>query len=280
MKSLLHLVLAFLLAGNLTAQTTEIKVEPLKKTVLCKMPLTADDDMPGTRGASIVWNPLQKKYFASMAGNAGYPFAVFDAIGKRISADDLKCEFDVRGLWFNPAKKRVEGNGYNETGWFFYKTDAKGTVTGADTIRTGMVQPGEQSVGTFNPKTNEVLFLYGSLVTRYKYATGEYDESTFFPIHFGRTKKDGASEDEDLTETPEAYNATTLVYTGKAGAEIGFLNVELNRVELYDIKSGFMTQAFALPDGVTAQPSFNFSYTNDMFWFFDMDSRTWIGCKQ
>ena len=60
----------------------------LKKVMELKMPKTADDDMPGTRGASVAWHPLKKQYYASFAGNTEYPHAVSNATGKRLSGDD------------------------------------------------------------------------------------------------------------------------------------------------------------------------------------------------
>ena len=59
------------------------------------MPKTADDDMPGTRGAGVAWHQY-KKYYANFAGNVGYPSAVFNATGKRLSSDDAETMVDTR----------------------------------------------------------------------------------------------------------------------------------------------------------------------------------------
>lgn len=251
----------------------------LKKTVQCQMPLTADDDMPGTRGASITWHPVLKKYYAAMAGNAAYPMAVFDAAGKRVSDENLKTGFDTRGLWYNPEKKQIEGNGYNETGWFYYKTDAKGAITGSDTIATGMWQPDAQKVGAYLPASREVIFISELSIARYKYADRTTDPEKDIHLQLGNTKKDGPVNEDDLAALMENYNNTSVVYTGISGAEIGLLNTYSNKVELYDIKSGFLTQVLDLPDGILGESSFNFAYANGMFWFFNMDERIWYGCK-
>src|SRR5438552_2828335 len=106
----LILALPFLLHAQL--------VKTLTKTIELKMPKTADDDMPGTRGAAVVWHPLQKKYYASFAGNEGYPMAVFDITGKRLSGDEQTCLKDTRGLWYNPKLNKICGNGHSDIGWF------------------------------------------------------------------------------------------------------------------------------------------------------------------
>ena len=49
----------------------------------------------GNNGASVAWHPQQKKYYASFAGNATYPLAVFSENGKRLSANDLAAGFEV-----------------------------------------------------------------------------------------------------------------------------------------------------------------------------------------
>ncbi len=71
-------------------------VRTLKKTIELKMPKTAEDTLCGKRGAAVVWHPLQKKYYAAFAGNAGFPLAVFDVAGKRLSGDKPKSENDLR----------------------------------------------------------------------------------------------------------------------------------------------------------------------------------------
>ena len=93
MKKIILVTLIFLSSANLLQ--AQLK-ESLKKIMELKMPKTVDDSMPGTRGASVVWHPVQKKYYAVFAGNAQFPMAVFDAAGKRISEDDLLAMKDTK----------------------------------------------------------------------------------------------------------------------------------------------------------------------------------------
>ena len=107
---------------------------------------------------------------------------------------------------------------------------------------------------------------------------GEDAEKTIV-LHWGRTKGQGINREAADTEISEDYNASSVIYTGIAGAEIGVLNVAQKQVELYSKASGFLTQKLKMPSDIPAETLFNFAYANGMFWFFDMDKRVWTGCK-
>ena len=273
MKKLI-LFAAIALMSNITtkAQLTQ----GLKKVLELKMPKTVDDDMPGTRGACVVWHPLQKKYYAAMAGNQDYPLAVFDAKGLRLSDDELTARNDTRGLWYNPATKLINGNTYADNGWFSYTLDSKGIPESSKIILEGSNQPGEQCVGSFNPVRKEVMFLKGSSVFLHDVTNGTSDK--WVDINWGRSAKAGKA-DTLTTETPEAYNYTSVIYTGIPGAELGLLNTEKRQVELYNLQTGFLSKEIKLPADVPAEPAFNFAFTNGIYWFFNMETRTWLGYK-
>lgn len=274
MKNLFILFTAILLLNTLViAQPTST----LKKVLELKMPKTAEDDMPGTRGACVVWHPLLKKYYAAMAGNADYPLAIFNATGKRLSSDDLTAKIDLRGLWYNPKKKLILGNGHGDNGWFHYVLDPKGKVLDVVVDIEEMAQPNEQSVGTYHPIRNEVMFLKGNQVSLYSNVGSTNNE---VDLRIGLTKADDIGEDfEQSDETPEDYNSTTVIYTGIKNAELGILNKTDKQIELYSFDNGFLTKKLKLPDDAPAEPSFNFAYTNGIYWLFNMETRTWIGYK-
>lgn len=248
----------------------------LKKVIELQMPKTAEDELCGTRGAGVCWNPVLQKFYASFAGNAGFPLAVFDIRGKRLSADTTTTQIDTRGLWYNPKTKKICGNGYSDKGWFSYKLNAKGFPAGVDIILSGENQPEENSIGTYIPVKDKVAFLNGPNVSLYDVKDGSISESVV--IHWGHTKADGAEEDEFM-ELPEEYNHTSLIYTGTKGAELGFLNVDANVIELYDISSGFLTKKLELPLMTVSEESFNFAYANGIFWLFNITDRKWEGYK-
>lgn len=250
--------------------------QPLTKTLELQMPKTADDDMPGTRGASVTWHPALKKYYASFAGNAAYPMAVFDNKGTRTSSENLSTRIDTRGLWYNPSSKMISGNGYGSKGWFYYTLDNRGNPTDVYISKRKMNQPDSQSVGVYNSTDKQVLFLFRSHVYKYN-SDGQLVDS--LAIHWGRKKADVAAGNEDLSIQPEAYNFSSLVYTGIKEQEIGFLNIENKQIELYDIKTGFLTKTLALPESATAEPVFNFAYANGLYWLFNRGLRKWEGYK-
>lgn len=251
-------------------------VQNLKQAMELPMPKTIDDDMPGTRGASVVWHPVQKKYYAAFAGNIDFPFAIFDAKGERLSDEDMTCLADIRGLWYNPVKKEIAGNGYGEAGWFSYTLEPDGQIDDISNDLEGLHQPSEQSVGVYNTTTKRVLFLSAGKVYGYN-ESGELADSV--AIHWGRTKAMGIDEEAAPGLVPEDYNYLSLVYTGIKGQELGFLNVIAHQVELYDAKTGFLTKKLALPEDAIAETAFNFAYANGMYWLFDIELRKWVGYK-
>ncbi|MES2430382.1 MAG: hypothetical protein V4556_05555 [Bacteroidota bacterium] len=253
----------------------------LKKTLELKMPKTVDDADCGTRGASVTWHPIQKKYYASFAGNMSYPFGVFDVKGKRLSSDDLNAMIDLRGLWYNTSTKKISGNAYDNLGWFSYTLNDKGIVE-KNTIDLEYDYdeynlPEPQNVGAYDTAAKKVVFLYKSGVDYYN-EDGYYAYSTDNkPIHFG--KKTFTTSDVDSTTTPYAYNYTTVIYTGIKKADVGFLNVDNKQIELYDSKTGLLTKILVLPKDAAVEASFNFAYANGIYWLFNIEKRTWIGYK-
>jgi len=273
MKRILLLLTAVLFFSfpDALAQT-----KALKKTIELKMPGADDVDLPGTRGASVAWHPVQKKYYAVFAGNAGFPSAVFDPAGKRLSGNDQAAMIDTRGLWYDPISKKITGNGYDAAGWFNYKLDSKGLVTDIESLIEEMRQPGPQCVGVYNSIDNQVLFLMGSQVFKYSNNGVVIDSVT---IYWGRYKSEGIPETVDKYQSPEDYNNTALVYTRITGKELGFLNANNRTIDLYDIKTGFKTTSLSLPENAPVESSFNFAFANGIYWLFDIENRKWIGYK-
>jgi hypothetical protein len=276
MEKLLFFLL-FFTTTLITVKAQSGSEKPIKKVITLLMPRTVDDDMPGTRGACVVWHPLQKKYYAAMAGNVAYPLGVFDATGKKLSADSLNTNADIRGLWYNPQKKRIEGNSYNDFGWFSYTLNAKGIPVKTDIFLDGMNQPDVQSVGVYSIARQQVLFLYNGNVYFYS-INGDVLDKTL-QIQWERTKSDGPGEEEEETSTPEDYNSTTVVFTGLKGAELGFLNITEMQIELYNIEDGFLSKKLKLPEEASMNAMFNFAYTNGIYWLYNIEERKWSGYK-
>ena len=274
MKKILVLmtVLVFVLSASLQAQN-----RTLKKVMELQMPKTVDDDMPGTRGASVCWNPVTKKYYAVFAGNMGYPLGVFDANGKLLSGEDRTAMVDTRGLWYNPVTKKVSGNGYDVNGWFTYTLNAQGIPTDHKVDFEGQHQPDGQCVGVYDAASKSIMFLLGSQVHFYDAATA--DSNKAMQIHWGRKKEQGPADNEDAYASNEDYNYTSFVYTGIKGAQLGFLNITNKEIELYNYSTGYQQQVLSLPDNAVLEASFNFAFANGIYWLFNIQDRKWVGYK-
>lgn len=225
----------------------------------------------GSNGAAVAFNSVNKKYYAAMAGNTSYPLCVFDEQGTLVSGGQVETLADVRGLWFNTRKAKLQGNAYGENGWFEYTLDASGIPTDHRTIMENASQPDPQSVGTFAAKPNQVLFFDGRDLYFYDVISGEVKES--MALEEMRKKSNLSSFDE------EDYNSSTVFYTGTTGMEIGLVNTATRMVELYSL-SGQLAQQLSVPSGINLYNKFNCSYANGMYWFFDQTSRTWTGYKE
>lgn len=273
MKKYIVFITAILLFSS---HTLPAQTRTLKQVMELKMPKTADDDFCGTRGAGVCWNPITKKYYAAFCGNIAFPMAVFSPEGKRISDDSLSTMEDIRGIWFNPSINRIMANGYNEIGWISYELNNAGIPVSTYYKFTGMNQPNEQSVGSYYSLLKSVAFRDGNQVVLYQ-ATGESAEvKESVLIHWGRKKSDASGEDDG--NAGENYNGN-VVSTNTAGKEFGFLNTVSKQIELYNYKEGYLQSTLKLPDTAPVEQTFNFAYSNGIYWLFDIANRKWIGYK-
>lgn len=95
----------------------------------------------GTNGASVAYNPSTKEYHASFAGNASFPYTIFDTDGNLKTS--RTAEVDIRGLWV--YKKKIMHNPYD-----------------------GPNQPDPNSVGTFSTKNKSILFYHNGKLYYFK----------------------------------------------------------------------------------------------------------------
>ena len=251
----------------------------LKQVMELKMPKNTGDELCGTRGAGVCWNPLTQKYYAAFAGNTGFPMGVFTAAGKIISGDTLATMEDIRGIWYDAAINKIMANGYNDIGWINYELDKAGIPTHYYYKYLGMNQPNEQSVGAYDNKMKRVLFLDGSRVMLYAGNSNMFVAVTdSVQIYWGRKKTEGAGDNEDALEVNQDYNSN-VVATGITNAEFGFLNTANKQIELYSYQGGYLQQVLKLPETAPVEASFNFAFCNGTYWLFDIANRKWIGYK-
>lgn len=276
MKNLLLISCAILFV----AQTGFTQTRTVKKVLELQMPKTKEDKLCGTNGASVCWNPLKKLYYAAFAGNSGFPMAVFNASGKRVSNEDLTTMEDLRGIWYDPTTRKLNANGYNDIGWMEFTLDASGIPTKLETKFSGLNQPTSQSVAAYDSRLKKVFFLDYSRLMLYEDFSGLFtrvDDSVL--IHWGRTQSQGPASYEDEYESNEDYNYTTVIATGIRGSEFGVLNTLDKKIELYDIANGYLKKSFKLPADAPVENAMNFAYANGIYWLFDIKNRKWVGYK-
>ncbi len=233
----------------------------------------------GGNGAGVAWHPIQKKYYAAIAGNTSYSLGVYDVNGKLTSPDKQETLFDVRGIWYNPTTEKLQMNGYKDFGWAEYLLNAQGLPSSVHKLQAGMNQPDLQSAGAYDYKENLVYFLNEvGMVEVFEANTAKYQRQ--FSLKYLIEEGKGSYENDVLNEYTfyDQYN-TTLVYTGLMGAELGVLNIYTDRIELYSLKTGYLKEKLLLPKGTATRNTLNFSFANGTYFLFDQDKRIWRGYK-
>lgn len=260
----------FLLVHAQNKPATAPQGKTLKVMTTLQMP--GETGTNGTRGASVAWNPITRKYYASMAGNSSYPMAVFDPNGKRLSDAELSTDFDTRGLWFDAGTKRICANGYDDNGWIAYVLDTQGIPLETKRVISGKTQPDENAVGAGDGKKS-VFFMHPTF-DDYRFVISEYSlQGSFVKHHYLLLP-------EQLMEYDESsFNMNCILFTGIPGKEFGVIHPEDNQVHLFSKLSGKWIQTLNVPLEVELSEHFNSAYANGYFWFYNEKNRTWYGMK-
>jgi hypothetical protein len=247
-----------------------IKRKSLTSYMNLQMPET-----DGRNGACVAYHQVTKRFYASYGGNEGFPMAVFDIKGSRLSDADLKTSFDTRGLWYNPNTKSICANGYNQNGWIRYKLDYNGMPTDKETLFEGLNQPSEHSVGVYCAYDDKLHFLNEQNIDAYSLTTGQYESQ--IRLYVGVDQ--GQTADESNISLSEDYNKTSIIYTGIMNAQFGLLNITDKQIELYDRNTGYRTQILKLPSDITLYSLMNFCYANGTYFLFNKETNTWMGYR-
>lgn len=247
------------------------------KTVTTRNIMSIKIPEGGANGGAVVYHPKEKLYYAVQTGNKDFPLVIFEEGGNVVSSPEQSALIDVRGLWYNPKSKEIGGNGYKDFGWFTYDLNKKGLVEDINNFKFGRWQPDDHSPGVLNTDDNEVLFLDGMSIIAY--STDGIAKNKTYRMNIGmRSADDGSAM--SLTTFEANYNFRSIIYTGYDGAEIGFLNVTKKQVELYNLKTGYMTRIVKTALSFTPETYFNFSFSNDTYWFFNKSTRYWNGFRE
>jgi hypothetical protein len=229
----------------------------------CDITLTIQGE-DGTNGVAVAYNPSTQLYYTVFAGNAVYPIEVHSSTGTSLSSEEIG--FDVRGMWYNPGTKSLEGISYDNQGGFEIKLNADGTIKGSSASSFAYGMDG-QTVATYAAKKKSIMFVEGNTVS-------------FF--------KPGKNKSKTLTLTPTDMNASLNtngpMYTGVKNYEIALFEAETMTVHLFSASNGKETGKVVLKSGKCSElgevPSyFRVSYCNDRVFLFDTEARTWTGYK-
>lgn len=213
----------------------------------------------GTNAAAVVWDSKHGVYITVIAGNADFPREVFDGNGADIT--QTTADFDWRGMWYNPATGKCEGNGAGEAGWATFGLDGSNNPGEVTVFKEGQFQPDFQSVGAYDFQKKQVIFLDFTVDGLAMYSRKNPNKVKRLNISW---------DDVDLGN----INSTSVGFTGKKGYEYVMLDFSNGKLEFFD-RAGNHTASAQLPDDAPLNDSFAFSVTNDRAFLYDKEARVW-----
>ncbi|MBK9452685.1 MAG: hypothetical protein IPN95_25345 [Bacteroidetes bacterium] len=216
----------------------------------------------GTNASAVAFIPGPNVYITVIAGNPSFPMEVFDPQGKTLAS--MEVGIDIRGIWYNPETKMLEGNGPGESGWYSRALNAQGIPTGEWTsIKAGQLQPEEQSVLSYiTPKKKLVTFYKGSF------------------SFWGRKKPKEKVRYQHGTpgNTNWFIDPTTAAYTGNDAYPVAVLELNAGMVLYFDLKGKYLGATTI--DNVDPQiTGFRFAFANRRAFIYDKEGRTWRAYK-
>lgn len=212
----------------------------------------------GTNASAVAYVPGPNVYITVIAGNETFPMEVFDQQGKTIASQEVGL--DIRGVWYNPETKALEGNGAGELGWYTMPLDANGLPAGDwEVITDGQLQPDYQSVLSYvTPKKKLVTFNNG------------------FFSYWGRKKAKEKVRVQYGTpgNTNWFIDPTTAAYTGNDDFPIAVLELNVGQILYFNLKGRYLG-ATIIPDTDPEITGFRFAFANGFAFVFDKEERTW-----
>mgnify|MGYP001043874821 CR=1 FL=1 len=259
LSNLLLLAVIIIFAQCKATKTAKIKVDIAPKASL-KLKFKSSR---GYNASSVAYNPEKKLYYSVIAGSYRYPLETFDAQGKAVYQE--KAGMSTRGMWWNSATKQLERN--VKKGIAASKLTEKGYASseGLKVILKGdLHQPNGNSCGVYDAETDEILYYSYEKIYRYSRKDAQLI-SSYYLI--------------GLPTNGDNLNANSLIYTGKAGMEIGLLDYKNKKVHLFDKKTRKFANTIDLPESAVTSKEFRFGYANNYVWLYDNSERSWVGYK-
>jgi hypothetical protein len=215
----------------------------------------------GNNGTAVIYNQEKEIYYAAFAGNSAFPLELFDKYGKHLY--EVETGFDVRGLWYNPKQKRIEGNAYSGVGIYYKTLNARGYPDdNAFPILENVEVPSPNIVGTFNPKKKVIYYLFDKSIM----ILSSKDHSLLKSIEL------------QIPTSSHDINSSCIFYTGVMKMEFALLDAGNKQLLVYD-KKGNYKGAVAIHVSFEIKSIFNASFANGYLFLFDKDNRDWVGMK-
>ncbi|MEM8585680.1 MAG: hypothetical protein AAGF87_15480, partial [Bacteroidota bacterium] len=134
----------------------------------------SDAGNPGRIG--VAYNPIEDVYYIARGGNPSFLIITYAPDGTQLAS--IAAGVDVRGLWWNPNTNSLQANLFGTAGYTTLNLDGSGFPDGTSTsIITGQNQPMDQSSGSYNPMTDEVVFFDGVNIVSHDLQTGTQNSS-------------------------------------------------------------------------------------------------------
>ena len=204
-----------------------------------------------TNRTAVAWNPNAQLYYSVDAGNPTFEIDTYDQAFNLLMHGPQG--FDYRGAWWNPNTAQLEGNGYASLGIFVQDLQVDtGYPLGTGTVILTGAQPDPQSVGTYDPVADEILYYFNYGIYRYARATNAF---------VGTTPITGLP--------PGSINSNSIAYIGCAGHEIGIYDYANLRLLFINKATGAYVGACQLPANAPPTSMFDMSYCNGIFWLYD-----------
>jgi len=203
-----------------------------------------------SNSGNVAWNPSANLYYSCRIGNAVYPLITWNALGVQMDYDTTGQ--DSRGMWWNASLNQLERNCFSSVGWAKINLDANSYAENTFSILfSGMLQPNAQSVGTYDPDANQVIFYNAGNCYKYDRTTG---------LLVSTLALTGA--------TLTTITANGIVYTGVTGAEIGIYDYSAKKVLLFNKTTGVFSASSTLPATAPGPTTYGIGYANNLFWVY------------
>jgi hypothetical protein len=209
---------------------------------------------PGSSGGTlggVAYNPLEDVYYAVDAGSGSYAIKTYPGTGGTAQFSTAS-NFDYRGAWWNSNTNKLEGNRFNG-GYRIVDLDVNGNAQGSGTDFSG-TQPESQSLGTYDPAANQVLYYFNGSIHRYNRSGFGFISST--PV-------------TGLPVPATNINSNFIGYSGINGAEVILYDRVNRRAYFVNKATGAYSGQFSqLPASAPAPGSFDVSFTNGILFLY------------